>query len=378
MTAVRRIGVNLCWLVPEVVGGSEESITRTLRAIRDLGPDDVELVLFAQPAFADAHPDLAAAFETHLAPGPVRRKLVRVGVEHTWLPMAVRRAGLDAVHDAGGTSPGAISLPRVLTVHDIQPLEIPQNFNPMRVAYLRRAIPAAVEGAARVLVPSAFVKRRLVENLGCPAGRIDVVPWPLPPHEPADSIDLVRANNAIVGRIILMPAVTYAHKEHVVAIRAMQHLAGRHKDTTLVLTGGEGPHEQVVLDEIDRLGLRTRVVRLGRVPTATLAALYEESEVVVWPSIYEGFGNPVLEAMATGTPVIVADAGASPEIVSDATPVIPAGDDVQLAIELHRILDDAEWRRRIVEAGLARAAEFTPERTAEGTLAAYRSAAAPE
>ncbi len=369
-----RVGINLCWLVPGVVGGSEEATTRALHALVELAEPGVEIVLFGLDVLRDAHPDLTERFETHTVPVPGRLKVVRVLAEHTWLPIAVSRAGIDVLHDAGGTSPGRVRVPRVLTIHDIQPLELPDNFNPVKVAYLRYAVPRAIGGAARVVVPSQFVRQRLVARLGADPAKITVVPWSSPP--PTAATDPVDGRYGIAGPIVLLSGITYPHKDHVVAIRAMKHLAARHPDATLVLTGGEGPAEEAVLDEIAAQGLGDRVVRTGRVASEVMASLFEQAAVVVVPSRYEGFGIPALEAMASGTPVIVADAGALPEIVGDAGVVFPMGDDAQLAVELHRVLDDGAHARALSAAGPGRAEAFSPQRTAEGLIAAYRSAAA--
>ena len=369
-----RAGVNLCWLVPGVVGGSEEATTRVLRAIALDPPDDIEIVLFAQRSFRDAHPDLAERFETHTVPVPRGDKALRVLAEHTWLPLAVKRHRIDLLHDAGGTSPGRLGVPRVLTIHDIQPLELPRNFGRVKVVYLRWAIPRAIDGAARVLVPSAFVRDRLVERLGADPDRIDVVPWSVPDAEEGTPIAAVRARYGIIGSIVLVPGITYPHQDQIVAIRAMRHVAGRHGETTMVLTGGEGPAERAVLAEIEAQGMADRVVRTGRVPAPVMASLFRNATAVIVPSRYEGFGVPALEAMAAGVPLIVADAGALPEVVGDAAEVVPAGDDAQLAVALHRILSDPDHHRALSVAGRERAADFTPARTAAATLAAYRSA----
>jgi glycosyltransferase involved in cell wall biosynthesis len=371
---VKRVGVNLCWLVPGVVGGSEEATTRALRAIAEDPPSDLELVLFGLDALREAHPELTDAFETHTLPVSGRIKPLRVLAEHTWLRAMVARHRIDVLHDAGGTASGSVSIPRVVTIHDIQPLELPRNFHPVRVAYLRWAVPRALASAAHVIVPSAFVRDRLVLRLGAAADRISIVPWSPPPLGDAAPIGTVRARHGIIGSILLLPAITYPHKDHVVAIRAMRHLAGRHSETTMVLAGGEGPAEAQVLAEIERHGLSDRVVRTGRIPEASLVALFQHATAVVIPSRYEGFGIPALEAMAAGVPVVVADAGALPEVVGGAGVVFPVGDDAQLAVELHRLLDDEGHRRALAEAGAGRAAEFSAARTADGMLAAYRSA----
>lgn len=369
-----RVGVNLCWLVPGVVGGSEEATTRVLRAIADDADPDVEIVLFAQRPLRDAHPDLVERFETHTVPVPGGSKALRVLAEHSWLPLAVRRHRIDLVHDAGGTSPGRIGVPRVLTIHDIQPLELPRNFGRAKVVYLRWAIPRAVAGANRVLVPSAFVRDRLVERLGADPARIDVVPWTVPDPDEGTPIEAVRARYGIIGSIILVPGITYPHKDHVTAIRAMRHIAPRHGETTMVLTGGEGPSEAAVLAEIEEQGIADRVVRTGRVPGPVIASLFRHATMVLVPSRYEGFGVPAVEAMAVGAPVVVADAGALPEVVGAAGVVVPPGDDAQLAVEMHRILSDADHRRSLSAAGRERASDFAPPVSAAATLAAYRSA----
>lgn len=371
-----RVGINLCWLVPGIVGGSEEATTRVLRAIADDAPSDVEIVLFGQRSLHEAHPDLVERFETHTARVPGGSKALRVLAEHTWLRLAVRRHRIDLVHDAGGTSPGRIGVPRVLTIHDIQPLELPRNFSPVKVVYLRWAIPHAVSGASRVLVPSDFVRERLVERLGADPARIDVVPWTVPEPDEGTPIEAVRARYGIIGSIVLVPGITYPHKDHVVAIRAMRHIASRHGETTMVLTGGEGPSEATVLAEIEAQGMADRIVRTGRVPGPVISALFRHATMVLVPSRYEGFGVPALEAMAVGTPVVVADAGALPEVVGAGGVVVPAGDDAQLAVEMHRILSDPEHRRSLSTAGRERATAFGPPVAASATLAAYRSAAA--
>ena len=368
-----RIGVNLCRIDPADLHHADHAILDTLDAIAAEPPDDIELVLFGSRALAKARPELFAALESRTFPFPPSSAPVRVAAEHSWLRLAARRARLDLLHDAGGTAPGSIAVRRILTVHDLSPLERPGGIGWLRVAYHRRVVPRAVAQAQAVIVPSAFVRDRLVQILHADPASISVVPWPLPPHAEPAPIQNLRARHGIIGQIVLLPASTRPQEEHLVAVRAMRHLAARHKETTLVLIGGEGPAERQVQDAIRELHLEERVVRLGGVSEAVRSALFESAAVVVYPAVYGSFAHPVLEAMACGVPVVVADAGAAPELVADAGAVIPHGDDAQLAVEVHRVLDDPEWRRRMVASGLERARGYTPRRAAEGLLVAYRS-----
>ncbi len=368
-----RIGVNLSWVGPGAKPAAVHAVTSALQHLAAHPASGIEPVLFGTSTLAESHPQLVAALESHLVPVPGHVRVFRVGAEYTWLPWSMGKLHLDAVHDAGGTSPGSVDVPRILTVDDLSPIEQPRGFNPLRTAYHRRVVPRAVAAATSVVVPSEFVRARLVDHFGADPAKVHIVPRPLPPHPDPTPIDTVRARHGIIGQIILLPAATHAHEEHVVAVRAMQHLASRHKETTLVLYGAAGRSEGRVQHEIAERGLDARVVRITDDRPALRSALYEHAAAVVYPAVYGGFASAVLEAMACGVPVVVADAGAAPELVGDAGAVIPPGDDAQLAIELHRILDDAEWRRRRVDDGLDRARAYTVERSAEALVAAYRS-----
>lgn len=374
MSGRRRVGINLCWLVPGDVGGSEQATVRALQALIARDPGNFEFVLFASKAFTAAYPGLADSLETHVAPLSFDRRVVRVVVEHTWLPRMVRRHRIDLVHDAGGTSPGRIEVPRLLTIHDIQPLLFPHRFPALRVAFLRRSVPDAARRAAHIAVPSAFVRDSLVEHLAVEPEHVSVVPWSAPDVDDRADVDLVRDRWGLTGPYLVLPAITYAHKDHITAVRAMHHLARRHPGLKLVLPGGVGPAERAVLDEVERLELGHAVIRTGRLPNASVLALIEDAVAMVFPSRYEGFGIPAIEAMALGTPVVVSDAGALVEVVGDAGAVFPAGDDAQLAVEIHHLLDDEARRTNMASAGRARAAHFDAARTAERLLAAYRSA----
>lgn len=373
MSDRRTVGVNLLWLVPGQVGGSEQSTAATLRGLVDLAPRDLELRLFALPAFADAHPDLVAAAPTERAPIDGSSRPRRVLAEATWLHRRTR--GLDLVHHAGGTVPARRSAPAVLTLHDLQPLEAQATHARAKRAYLARAVPLAVRAARRIAVPSEFVRRTVLERFGLAPEVVRAIPHAVPVRPPPTARAVLEERHRIDGPVVLYPAITYPHKHHLVLARAFARVLDSHPDALLVLPGGVGSSEgelRSLLDAEPRL--RSRVRRLGRVPDADVAGLLGLAAVVAVPSRYEGFGLPALEAMAAGVPVVVADATALPEVVGDAGRLVPVGDVRAWAEALGSLLGDATERARLAAAGRERAAAYTPEANATGFAALYREA----
>jgi len=379
-TGVPTVLVNLAWLVPGVVGGSEESVTDALRAVHAEGPDDLALHLAVLAPFAAAHPDLASAYGCSVLPLDGRNKALRVLAEQTWLARTTRRVDAAVVHHAGGVVPLVHSRCVVLTIQDLQPLDQPHNFAPAKRAYIRAMAGRSARAAQVVTVPSEFSRGRVVELLGVDPARVVVVPWfprPAPsPSDPASGEPGELLPPAVAGGrpYFLYPAITYPHKNHLVLLEAFARVAASDPDVALVLTGGEAATEAEVRERIARPDLRGRVARTGRVPAATLEVLYRHATAVVVPSRYEGFGLPVLEAQLRGCPVVSSSAGSLPEVARPEDLVDP--DDVTAWAEaMHCVLRlSAPERAERVAAGRRLAAAFTPGRTAAGLLGAYRQA----
>lgn len=366
-----RVGVNLAWLRPGEVGGSEEYITRLLEAVDATRPGVVDLTLFALAGFAAAHPGLAAAHRVVTAPVSGRRRSLRVGAEATWLPRAAARSGVDLVHHGGGTvvSP---TPPALLHVHDLQYLVRPDTFSPVKLAFLRRTLPRSVARARLVACPSEYVRSTVVDGLGASPADVVVVPHVLGETAPPADAEQVRRAYGLDRPWFVYPAITYPHKNHVVLVRALAGVAG----ALLVLPGGPAGAESAVAAEVDRLGLGERVRRVGRVPAADLRALVGGAVATLFPSTHEGFGAPVLEAMAAGCPVVVAAATALPEVAGGAGLLVGPHDVTAWAAAMNRLLADDGERRRLAAAGRARAAAFAPAAAADALLAAYTRVAA--
>jgi alpha-1,3-rhamnosyl/mannosyltransferase len=371
-----RVGVNLLWLVPGVVGGSEEYTVQALLGLAQRNPGDLDVHLYGLEALAAAHPDLAAAFPLRSLRLEGRLKPGRVAAESSWLVAQARRDRIEVLHHAGGVIPPGAWPTTVVTVYDIQPLEFPHYFSGVKRRWLAAMLPRAVRKADVVATMTEFVRASLVDRLGADPDRVMVVPPCLIPR-PAPSGS---SGDLVLGRGIARPfavynAITYPHKNHALLVDALARLGGRPLD--LVLPSGAAGAEEALAARIAAAGVQRRVHRLGRIPRDDLDALVSASAGLVFPSTYEGFGMPVLEAMAAGVPVVVSNAAALPEVAGGAALLLDPHDVAAWAAALG---DLAAGRGAAVEAaragaGRARAASFTPDRTAAALHAVYRAAA---
>jgi glycosyltransferase involved in cell wall biosynthesis len=365
------VGVNLLWCLPGEVGGSEEYLARQLTGLHDAAPDVIAR-LFVLPGYAAAHRDVAARHELIVASLDARRRSRRIVVESTWLPHQL--AGTDIVHHAGGTVPLRSPGPIVLTVHDLQYRTYPAYFTTVKRQYLHLTVPRSVRRATVVAVPSDYVRSTVVDAFGTDPDAVVVVPhgFDPPPSDGVTDADSLRRRLGLGSRrFVVYPAITHPHKNHRFLLDLMRG-AWRDADLVLVLLGGRGLADDEITTDVAAGGLEDRVIRTGRVPDADRDGLVAAAEALVYPSEYEGFGAPVLEAMALGTPVVCSDRAALPEVVGDAALVLP--------------LDRGAWadalstvdRRRefMVSAGRRRATHFTTRVAGERLAAAYRIAGA--
>jgi glycosyltransferase involved in cell wall biosynthesis len=366
------VGINLMWLVPGVVGGTEEYTVRLLQAVNAIDPEDLWVKLYCQPELLEAYPELEGWFEVRTGP-PLRSKAMRIAAENSWLLAASSED--DLLHHAGSMAPILRGRPYVLTLHDVQALEMPQNFTRAKQRWHAMMLPRAVADAELVLCPSQFSADRASAVLKVPENKTMVVPHGHsevvigPP--PANVIDELAAS---YGRYVLYPAISYPHKRHIDLVDALDVLRDRFSDLSIVFTGRPGPEEQNLNERIFELGLSDRVHILGRVSTERLDHLYRGGEAMVFPSEYEGFGNPALEAMARGCPVVATIAGSLPEVVGDAGLLVEPRRPRALAAAVARILNDHDLNDQLRAAGPMRAKDFGWRAAGDALLGAYRSA----
>lgn len=365
------LAVNLLWSVPGV-GGSEEYLLRQLAGLAETSGDWTAEV-FAPRGFSVRHPEVAACFPVHEAPSDCSSRPVRIALEHTWLAARTRR--FDAVLHGGGTVPLIGRRPAVLTIHDVQWVDHPGWVAPRKLRYLRAAVPRSILRAARVTVPTRFVADSLTAAFGTDPSRIGVVRHGLE-HDfgaqctPAD--DLRRRFALGGGPVLVYPAITHPHKNHIFLLRLLAAGRGRWGDPSLrlVFIGSAGAAEDDVRRAVVDLGLGARVAMPGRVETADRNGLLAMAAALVFPSEYEGFGAPVIEAMRLGTPVVASDRACLPEVVGDGGITAPLDEASWTAA-----LDEAMQRRDDLAArGRARAALFTAAGSARDLIAVLDAA----
>ncbi|MEE1564906.1 MAG: glycosyltransferase family 1 protein, partial [Acidimicrobiales bacterium] len=259
------------------------------------------------------------------------------------------------------------SRPVVVTVHDLQPFDHPEHFSVLKEGFLSWSVPRSLRRADVVVTVSGAVGEQVVRHFGVDPGRVVTV---------SSGVDRVadRPVEPSSPPVVIYPAVSHPHKNHGLLIEAFSRIADLHPEARLVLTGGSGRSEGAVILSIERSGLGDRIERTGRIPDAEYAQRLADASLMAFPSLYEGFGIPVLEAMAVGVPIIVASGTPADDVAGGAGWSVDPDDVTGWAEALDRALGDAGARRVAAEAGLRRAAEFSWEASAEQLERAWRLA----
>jgi glycosyltransferase involved in cell wall biosynthesis len=350
--------------------GLELDATGTARSIERLAPalaatGAVELVPLAQPG----RPRGSAL-------GRVVRGLRR---ELSWFPLELprraRRLGLDLLHCPVGLAPVRSRVPLAVTVHDVMALEHPGWFTPANRLQQRLVLGPAARRAAVVLCPSSFSRARAVERLGLAPDRVRVTPWGVDERfSPGAADPAPLARLGVAPPYLLTVGALQPRKNLEAALAAFERLGER--ELGLVIAGGRGWGDAELQARLRRSPAASRVRLTGRVTDAELVELYRGAECFVFPSRYEGFGLPPLEAMACGAPVVASDLTSMPEVLDDAALLVDPDDVGALAAALDELLATPALAAELAERGRRRAAGFTWAAAAEATLAAYRAALA--
>lgn len=351
-----RVGISLLTLVPGAVGGSETYVRELTRALAALDRIDVQAFV---PALA---PDAANGLPTTVVEqfragrSPRRRAIALALATARPGPLRRRYAGIDAVHYPLTVPVPRLRLPTVITLHDLQHRDLPAHFGSGTRAFRALAYDRAARRADAVIVISEFVRERAIESLRLDPGRVHAVPL---------GVDHERFRPAAEPRepFVLYPARPWPHKNHTRLLEAFALLRAERPELRLVLTGAG----------LEQLGLLPDgVERRGHVSSDELAHLYRRASCLVFPSLYEGFGLPPLEAMASGCPVAASSRGALPEVCGEAAVLFDPEDPDAIAAGVLEAIERADELRA---AGRAQAARYTWEACAQAHVSIYRSIA---
>ncbi|MCA1840833.1 MAG: glycosyltransferase family 4 protein [Actinobacteria bacterium] len=358
------------FMIPGDVGGSEILLTNLASALCDLG---VDLVIFGVRGFAAVHPRLASRAEVIEMPWSKGAQGPRIIAETLWLDGAARRRKIDLLHHGGGTSPLLGRVPSVFTLHDAQYVHYPQNFRRLKRTWLRFIVPRSLDKADRVSVPSEWVSNDIVRVFNIETSRVDVVPFgsenlfgddPSSPYE-------VRSKYRLDKPFFIFPGRTYPHKNHRFLIEAFAPIADA---ADLVLTGAPWPRDADIQTAVRSLGITDSVRQLSLVPRRDLAGLYQAAAGLVYPTRFEGFGAPILEAMSMGCPVMASNITCIPEIVGEAGILLDPDDKASWTEIMDRLLTDTEFATNLSSLGKTRALDFTWERSARLQFDGYLKA----
>jgi len=376
----RTIGLNLLYLVPGKVGGTEIYARRLVHALAAARPD-WRWLAYCGPDALEALESERWPASVHLVPSPrpSGEKASRAVLELSWLAWRAARDGVHLLHSLGTTSPFVTRCPRVVTVHDLIYLHYPETFPRAARIALKALVGPGARRADRVIADSQAAKNDIaahlgvhshridVAHLGCNIARVDGTPEP----------ELRTRFGLADHRICLCVSAALVHKNLDALIRAFARVATDRTDLALVIAGHAGHEHDRLRVLADSTGQGSRIVLTGWIGDSDLEGLYALATCCVYPSLLEGFGLPVLEAMARGVPIACSDASSLPEVAGDAADLFDGRDIASIARAIERLADDRDHVRELVERGLDRVGRFTWAHCADATLASYGRALDP-
>jgi glycosyltransferase involved in cell wall biosynthesis len=353
-------------------------IYQLLKRLPAVGGDETPLLqyrAYLHDARFEASPGLSVSRSRWDTGGPWRR----IAWEQSRLA-AVSRS-LDLLHGLAFATPLACACPSVVTVHDLSFLRFPNAFRRFNRSYLSFITRISTRKATRVIAVSESTRQDIITFFGVPGERVAVVPNGVAeefhPADPAEVAEF-RGNKGLPEHFILFLGTLEPRKNIIRLLEAyalwLRKLpAGVNGAPTLVIAGAKGWFYETIFTRVNDLGLTDRVIFPGFVPTEELPWWYRAAELFIYPSLFEGFGLPVLEAMACGTPTITSNASSLPEVAGDAALLIDPADTEGLAGAMAYVLAEPEMAAKMRAAGLRQAARFSWASTAAQTAAVYRT-----
>jgi glycosyltransferase involved in cell wall biosynthesis len=373
------VGLNLVYLVPGYTGGTETYAQELIPELVAAAPDVRFTAFINREAAGERGRPWGELIPTITVPVRARQRMQWVVGEQLLLPGLAERAGVDLVHSLGNTAPVWGHFRRVVTIHDLAYRLAPEAHLGLLGLGMRVLVPLAAGRSHRIVVDAATTREDVKTVLKVPGEKVDVVPLglgtgrraaPLPEAQLRAKLDLADRG------IVLCVAAKRPHKNLMRLLGALS-LIPPERRPVLVLPGYRTAHEDQLRGRAGELDLADDVRFLGWVDATDLEGLYAAAACFVLPSVFEGFGLPVLEAMARGLPVACSATGTLREVAGDAALTFDPESESAIAAAIDRLLTDAHEHERLRIAGRERAQRFTWAATAAATLSAYGRAGVP-
>ena len=371
------IGLNLIFLVPGETGGMEVVARELIPALLAGAPQLRFTAFINREAAAAGDGPWGELLGAVTVPVHARNRVQWVLGEQTFLPLLAARAKVDLMHSLASTAPLWGPFRRVTTVHDLIYARYPDAHSGMRDRAMRVLVPSAVRRSERVLADSLSTRADLIELLGVAAAKIDVAPLGLGAihREKALSEAETRARLDLGERDVALSLSAKRPHKNLLALISALALIPPERRPLLVIPGYATWHEAELRARADELGIAADVRMPDWLSGPELEGVWTLARAFVFPSLYEGFGLPVLEAMARGVPVACSNTSSLPEVAGDAALMFDPHDERAIATAIETLLSQDDLARaRTCERGLIRAEQFTWERTARATLDSYARA----
>jgi len=372
------VGVNLQFLHAEVVGGGRTYVEKLIGSMQRI--DGVRCVLIVNSSMGGRFHEEGYRDVVEFENEPFSHGR-RLWFENIGVTKRIEVSELDVLFSPGGAGAPLlpVRVPQVVTVHDLFHLWYPEKFSAVRRLARRLWVPLSLWRAERVIAVSEFTACDVRRKLGVGRPKIDVVYEGVDHDEIPDAAAARRTADELgaADEYFVYPASTGPNKNHRGLLEAYGAFQGveRERDVGLVLCGAGTESESGIGTALEELGLEDVVTRLGVVSRPEVWALVKAARALLYPSLFEGFGLPPLEAMACGTPVVASNRASIPEVVGDAGMLLPPHDRGGWRDAMVQLAESDEYCDRLSEKGRERAAAFSWERAAEETLTVLRRAA---
>jgi glycosyltransferase involved in cell wall biosynthesis len=373
---VASVGVNTFFLRPQM-GGIATYVRELVPALLEIRPD-LRVVVFAAGSgrellAAEAWADAVELVDHPLANRPYARALSEVAL----VGRLASQRRLDVLHSVALLGPLRTTARSVVTVADVTWLREPESIDRTTRLIWRTLVPLVVRRAARVITHSEASRREIVEDLPVEPDHVDVIP-----HGPGTSVDSVHTPERQLraelklgkGPIVLAVSALSAHKNVATLVEALPAIVRGHPEVVLVVPGNRTDYGAGLEALAWSLGVGHSLVLPGWVSEAQLEGLFRAASCFAFPSIREGFGLPVLEAMRRGVPVACSNSSAMPEVAGEAAIYFDPRRPAEIAGAINRLLTDRTFAERLSEKGRRRASMFSWHRAAIETMASYESA----